>query len=418
MNRGSYYFETDEQKVQLFLNEFKSKADITASKLQEYFSSTPKYNKDNKIIGVNPPKYYTSDEFLLKKDILVNCKNDTETTFGLYIFNLFCLATPFGDIIPYFNKPFNPKNSDKVINDINSALISNKITGEQFAQYQDNFLFLSYKSTLYTPGMSLNMFKVNKKVKALKEKLLKENPDIIKNNDYIAYNNKIEKPLLELAKEELKNDPSCVWYERGGKPKFTNVYKNNAIGIGAIHDPVTDSFKIEPNSFMEGIPREKLNVFANMLIGAAYSRAVATQDGGAKTKYIYAAMQSVILADKGTDCKSHKYEKKIITVSNVKANLGRYIVNRDDKTLEQLTFENMNKYIGKEVEMRSVLYCFHEKNYCNICAGEYLYDIGLKNAGNTSSNMSSRMMNMALKQMHSSTLVLVKLEPFKYITKI
>ena len=67
--------------------------------------------------------------------------------------------------------------------------------------------------------------------------------------------------------------------------------------------------------------------------------------------------------------------------------------------------------------MRTNLFC-RDEDFCNVCAGDYFYDIGVHNIGNTSTKSSSTMMNKSLKAMHDVSMDVVTINPFDYITKI
>jgi hypothetical protein len=415
-----YYLEKDQARIDAFLEAFKTPEDVKASTLQRFFSHNPKKDSNGKIVGVTEPLYYTSDEFLLPKGTLINQKEAIETTYGLYIFNLKCISPVFKEIIPYVNYALDDKNLKDLLQQVASLLTVNKITGEQFAEFQNNFYFLSYKATLYLPGTNLDMIRPNPKVIAYKKKLLKENAEFLDPSkpDYAEqFIIRIENPLLDYAKEILKDNPGYLLYKRGGKPKFGNVYKNIAIGVGPIYDPINDKFSLQTEALNEGLPNEMTNIFANILVASSYFRAIATADGGTKTKYIFSAMQSVVFDKKDSDCHTKLYDLRLLTEGNIKDNLYRFIIDDTKKALIRLNPENAKEYIGKVVKLRSPLYCKNPK-YCNICSGDYLFELGIKNVGNTATKISSTLMNKALKNMHDVTLKTSNIDIFKYILNV
>ena len=416
-NPAGFVLLTDQQYIQLFLDTFKTPKDITYSKLNEYFGH--KLEKENgKIKKVLPPLFFTSDEFILKKGTLPNVKSDIQTSIGLYIFNLFCTSYIFPEnTVEYFNPKdgITPDNMEKLMGTIVDFLIENKITGEHFAKFQTNTAWLGYKGTIWNPGQSFEFAKINPEVAKAKPKLLEEWHKVVDNgaDPVTTYIKMVEQPLMKIAKESLKNNEAWPIYARGGKPKFGNVYKNCTLSMGPVYDPITGSYKIADSSFMEGIDNNLVPTFANIQIEAAYSRAVATQDGGAKTKQIFAAFQSVKLDPKrGSDCGSTRYIPKKITKKNFDKIYLRYFL--DDGKLIKLTKENFPKYEGKTVMMRSPLFC-RNNDYCNICAGDYFYELGLENIGNSATRLSSTLMNKALKAMHDISVNADLIDPFGYM---
>jgi hypothetical protein len=415
--RDKYYFETDDNKINTFLEAFKTPKDITGSNLNKYFSQKSTINYDKGKVEYTPPLYYSADEFLLKKDTLPNVKKDIQTSYGLYIFNLFVIVAAFNDIIDYINEPMTKKRLSNLLQQISDYFIQDKITGEQFTVFQTNLYFLAYKSTIFTVGASPNMVKPNKNVMIMKEKLIKENKDIIDRQDHIGYINKIEKPLMEYAVQQIKNDPSYIIYLSGYKPDFKNVYKECNINMGASYNPTTQKYQIITSSLNEGIPNEDLAKEASIIISGFYSRNVATQEGGGKTKLLFSAMQNAILDNKGTDCKTTFTLKVLITPENKKKYLYRYIVDKANKQYIRLNYENIDYYMGKTVEMRSVVFC-QTPHYCNICAGDYLYELGIKNIGLVTGRISGVFMGKALKSFHDASLDTIRVDPFKYMTTI
>jgi hypothetical protein len=77
---------------------------------------------------------------------------------------------------------------------------------------------------------------------------------------------------------------------------------------------------------------------------------------------------------------------------------------------------NIDKFVGKEVEMRSPLYCKSDQ-ICNKCAGELYHKIGIKNAGLLASTMSGSLMNLSLKKTHDQTIRFNKIDVTDYIKK-
>ena len=80
--------------------------------------------------------------------------------------------------------------------------------------------------------------------------------------------------------------------------------------------------------------------------------------------------------------------------------------------LEEITSDNMDKLIGKTVNMRYSSLCERSKEGCSCenCAGTLFRRAGIENAGLTSMVMMSSVKNKAMKAFHDSTLSLVSLD--------
>lgn len=418
-NPTGFVLLTDQEYIQSLLNTFKTYEDVTMQKLQEYFGHRITKTGENTIGRVDPPVYFTTDEFILKKGTLESVKSDIQTSIGLYIFNLYVLNSVFKDRLNYYNPEdgLTKKNVEKLLQIVVDLLIDNKITGEEFGTFQTRFEWLGYRGTIWTPGQSFEFAKVNPDVAKAKPELLRKwKEEVAAGKDPVStYVIMVEQPLLKIAENSLKNNESWPIYARGGKPQFGNMYKNCTVTMGPVFDPITGTYKIAEHSFMEGIDNTLLPLFANIQIDASYNRAVATQDGGAKTKQIFAAMQSVSLnPNRKSDCGSTMYLTKKIDKKNVSSIYLRYILDPETNELVRIDADNISKYDGKYVKMRSPLFCCGEK-YCNVCAGDYFYNLGLVNIGNATTRLSTKIMNSNLKAMHNISVKADLISPFKYM---
>jgi len=388
--------------------------DITKTTLLELFSNRITNDKnDPSKKKVENPFCHPDEVILIEKGYLPNVKEKTFTTIGRYIFNLFLISSIFNDYIPYINKTLTSKGIKDIQQMIVDGILDNKVTTDQFALFQNRLIWLNNFTELFVPGMSLRLLTPLPEVEKRKKELIEQYKDEIEKGNYVIVADKIEKELLELAKSILKDDPSWAIYALGGKPSFGNNYKNTQVMVGPMTDLVNGGFKISVNSLSEGIPKEQYDVYSNMLIMGSYSRGVSTQDGGAKTKELFAAMQSEILDDPGSDCKTTLVKKILITPNNYRKLLYRYIVD-DDGTYIELTSDVIKKYFNKVVNLRSPLFCASKK-ICNICAGNLFYKLNIRNIGLTETKITSTLLNMSLKKMHDSTVKATEIDPFKYL---
>jgi len=388
--------------------------DITKTTLLELFSNKIVSDKnDPSKKKVENPFCHPDEVILIDKGYLPNVKEKTFTTIGRYIFNLFLISSIFNDYIPYVNKTLTSKGIKDIQQMIVDGILDNKITTDQFALFQNRLVWLNNFTELFVPGMSLRLLTPLPEVEQRKKELIEKYKDEIEKGNYVVVADKIEKELLDLAKSILKDDPSWSIYALGGKPSFGNNYKNTQVMVGPMTDLVNGGFKVSVNSLSEGIPKEQYDVYSNMLIMGSYSRGVSTQDGGAKTKELFAAMQSEILDDPGSDCKTTLVKKILITPSNYRKLLYRYIVN-DDGTYTELTSDVIEQYFNKTVNLRSPLFCASKK-ICNICAGNLFYKLNIRNIGLTETKITSTLLNMSLKKMHDSTVKSAEIDPFKYL---
>ena len=121
------------------------------------------------------------------------------------------------------------------------------------------------------------------------------------------------------------------------------------------------------------------------------------------SKELLSSEQTEVLADKDTDCGSKRFIHITMTKSNYRDFMYRYI--KDGDELIMLNTNNIEKYIGKKVQMRSPMYCIgigKEKQLCNKCAGDFYYKLGKRNIGLFCSSISGTLSNLNLQKFHDN----------------
>ena len=68
---------------------------------------------------------------------------------------------------------------------------------------------------------------------------------------------------------------------------------------------------------------------------------------------------------------------------------------------ETLTMDNANKFLGKEVIIRSPMFC-KSNNICSVCAGRRFYIMGIKNIGLTTGRVTNTLLNASMKNFHNA----------------
>ena len=80
-----------------------------------------------------------------------------------------------------------------------------------------------------------------------------------------------------------------------------------------------------------------------------------------------------------------------------------YIV--DNGKLVELTSENKNKYLNKEVKIRFSAFCeSKDGHFCNKCAGNLFYRLGIDNVGSATPQIPSKIKNLLMKKFHDSVI--------------
>lgn len=170
-------------------------------------------------------RFNTYDTLIIPPNKVFN-KEKIKSTVGRYLFNLFILDYDLLKLIGYQNYTMN---IGKLTSQIDRLLLEDVITGQRYVEYLNKLDFLYGLSYFLSPSLTLDILSPTPKAQALKKELLEKNKEAINNNDYIKMG-EIEKAVLSVAEEEIKDIPDYEIYDSGaggGKGKaFNNSFKN------------------------------------------------------------------------------------------------------------------------------------------------------------------------------------------------
>lgn len=379
--------------------------DIKFSLLLSLFAD--KSNRTGRKVIVVPSRMQTSDEFILEKGEYFN-KERVNTNAGLFIYNKLIVERELANVLGYVNTPINSGALGKIEKKLSDALLTDRITVEAFVNYLNRTQWLAKQfHSVISGSFTMNTLKPSNKVIKERDKLLKENREKISQGDVIT-SVKIEKQLLEIADNELSDDHGLDLYKSGARGSFGNNFKNISVMKGSVFNPTTGKFDIVESNFMEGIRKEELSTYGNAIITGAYPKAIGTATSGYFSKQIIAALQAVTLDKKGSDCGSIGYLRVRIPEDRVEDYRYRYIAEGSKLTL--LDDNNIGNYVGKEVKLRSPMYCT-SKNLCRVCAGLMYEKLQIDNIGMTAARVSSTLLNLSMKKFHDSSAKLSKIKP-------
>ena len=352
-----------------------TKNDINAKLLREYFSAT---------IG-KEARFNTYDTMTLPIGRMYN-KEPIPTTIGRFIINLFCYPEKFIKKHGYINKTLNIDEIEGVDGKMADMLLYDELTAEEYCEHVNNTEWIAMNTAYFIcPTMDYDINKPIPEVMKRRDELFIEYQDAIQKGDTNA-SSKIEDELLALSKKYLKEKGNEGYdFFESGNFKFGNNYKKTSVFGSAVRDPFTQKISIIKSNYMEGVDKKEAPALASLTVLGGYSRGVATQGGGYETKKVNNCTQTIVLDEDGTDCGTQFYLKIVIEPSLKNLYIDRYIL--DSGKLVLTTKENISKYVGKEVLLRSPMYCKSDK-ICSRCAGKLFYRLGIKNAGLLTSTFS------------------------------
>ena len=387
----------DIEEIKKFLIEIKPE-DITAKLIESKFCN----HYDPETGKLVKPEVDFQTEFILKKGEYLN-KEDVKTNVGQFIVNkvLFGSCPKMQKVLGYVAKPFNKKVIEENETKLAQALMEEQIDTKEYKIYLNNiqwlgFTFNAHVSSSFTPKSTKILPSVLKRKKELYKQYEKE----IASGDVVTYT-KINDELLDMSKDELKNDVGMIIYDSGCKPKFGANYGVCFVAKSPSYNFADGTVDIPENSNSEGMTKNEIVAVGNSIIAGAYPKAVGTKVAGYETKKLFTCYQTVQMDRKGSDCKSKYYRTLLVTNKNFNAILNRYFL--DGNKLTKITSEIKSKVIGKTIKLRSPLYCCGDK-LCNMCAGDAPYIMNIENIGLVTSNIGGALLNFGMKGFHDSTI--------------
>ena len=382
-----------------------TKDDIDMNLLRNFFAIR---------MGQDEARFNTFDTFRLPKDRLYNSQS-IETTIGRYLWNFFVIPDQFLKKFEYRDAVFDKKTVGIFEKKLANMLLNDEINTEDYGHYLNCAEWITLGITYFiSPTMDYDMNIPIPEVIKRKEELFEKYAKEIKEGDPNAVS-MIEAELITLSRKLIKEKGNEGYdFFESGAFSFENNYKKTSIMGGIIENPYTGKLDVLKSNYMQGISQEEFPLFANSTITGGYARGVETQKAGYETKKINNAVQNVILDDATTDCGTTQYITTVIPAAMQSMFLYRYVLDGGKEVM--LDEKNMSKFIGREIKMRSAMYCKNPQ-ICNKCAGELYYKLGIKNAGLLASTMSGSLMNLALKKTHDQTIRFNKIHITDYITK-
>jgi hypothetical protein len=214
--------------------------------------------------------------------------------------------------------------------------------------------------------------------------------------------------------EVLKGDVGLDLYTSGARGSVGNNLKNINLMRGSIYNNSTGKFDIVKNSLMDMLDKDDFTAHVGGIVAGSFARGVGTQEGGYLTKQLIQVCSPEILGPKDSDCGSKGFIKVTLTNENANLYIYRYMINSNgDFTM--LTFDNIDKYIGKEVKIRSPQYCLglngNQHCICNKCAGDFYYKLGKKDIGLLSSKVATTLTQLGLQKFHQNLVKTKQIDP-------
>lgn len=306
----------------------------------------------------NTPLYGIKENVKVPPGKIPNITKETSSTYGRLLLNHLLLVAHFVDKIPYQNGNWL---SDKLINKVMDIVATDdNISSEEAHSFVNATQFITGLTQICVPSASEKSLSTDPKIKAKRKELLEKYKDTL---DDPATVSKIEQELIAMDKQWLKGDPSEGFYL--SSKSYNIVRKKAHVMYGGERDFLNENkMTLIPKSLDEGWDMDHLPEMINSLRDGAYSRGGATAIGGVKVKMFQQVFQNARISM--PDCGTNLGLRYSVTQLNHKFFIGRQLING-----KELTSENIKSFIGKDINIRSPMYCnAAQTDYCEICSGK------------------------------------------------
>ena len=324
------------------------------------------------------PLFAPGEKVHLKAHAVSNLHKDAEVTYGNLLVNFAGVIYPFGDKVEYQLGEITARGMESIIikrlkdtpMELTGPENQNKqrdpkfIYVDEYLKFCDAMFHLGGLATLFVPAGSKKAMTVDPDVIKLREKLIAENKDRLHDPAVIA---KIDAELVAHDKAWIKGD-EAEHFLLSGKA-YNIVRKKLFLQMGAeMGLDETQNVDYIPQSLNEGWDISKFPAMNNALRAGSFNRGAQTMLGGESVKWLLRASSNMMVTK--DDCGS-KLGNLFVIDKHTENWVGFSMVS--DAGLTKITDENVGEYLGKQVMLRSPMYCKLPKtDFCKVCVGDRL----------------------------------------------
>ena len=357
------------------------------------------------------PVYSKREIMKFKAGDFVGCTADGDAPYSWVLWHHIVVVYAFGDKIPFNPNPCRISDIEKIIAKRLTDNPSDRSVNEhdkiyvwELMKYTEALAgILSGLTQVFTPGTTRRSLVTDPKVRQVRERLLKENKDRLHDPATISM---IKSELQKVDREWIKGDDSEDYLI--GKKNFTVVRQKTLLMHGeesAFGDGT--SVNLIPTSLDEGLNLDNLPDYANSLREGSYNRGAQTAMGGEEVQYLIRVFQNHAIVEE--DCGSVLGLVRTVPVVNGRSFVGYYIIENGKSV--HLTEDNIGKYVGKKVILRSPQTCHTAgAGYCERCMGDANAKFP-KSLGTQASDVGSTLLYIFMKKAHGTALRTTRFDP-------
>jgi len=304
-----------------------------------------------------------------------NITTTIDTTFGNALVNSITIADVFGKKLPYLE--------GKVTVDRVETLIASRLRDtpvsidkredryiyvDEYLRYIDRLQYLASLSSVCVWSATRKNIVAPVGIQQYRDQLVKEYGDQLRDPSRLA---EFEKKLRDYDSEYLKGDPSDGVFITGKVKNIARKKMYLSIGNESSFTQTTTATPII-QSLEEGWPTDPTEYTAlmNGLRFGSFARGAETVNGGVTAKSLLRSLGSYTITM--DDCGSSLGLTRCFTDDDYELLIDRYIYEAGKLVLVE-SDSMARAYIGRDVIMRSPLYCQSKaESFCRYCVGEKL----------------------------------------------
>jgi hypothetical protein len=340
---------------------------IEGGKFFTLIDGAPEYIEGN----VEAPFSHMDDRFTLPDDFHPILKGKgLETTFGLLLFNVILFWEPFQGIAPYVNKGFTKKVIEGLLA---SVMVDNPKEGETVPEgkvavrdclkFTENCYFLEGLGAHFVKPGGIDTLTVSPAILKRKKELMEIHKHEL--SDPVVFTS-IAEELVEMDRKEMMSGPSKNFFIND---KFIHTARKRMFIVFGIEQGPDGNWVPLANSLDDGIDPEEIVTYVNTAVAGAYSRSMATGEGGSQVKEVLRLIGRSKVA--GTDCESVVGEPIVLTKKDARNWIGGYhVVNKKAVLIEEGMLDGL---MNKPIFVRVPQFCVTiDGDWCKTCLGEGL----------------------------------------------
>lgn len=292
---------------------------MTYTNFVSWFSKTT--NTVDKKSVVNDARFHVCDTLTLTHEEyhLVPKGEKIETTVGRLVYNKMMIESlGFDSFLSYNNDVMDKGGFKKFEGKVAEALQNDIIDTHQMMSYINtrDWFGLQFHTTI-TSSFTLATTKIPPSVKALKEKLLKENQKAIEAGD-VRVVEKIENELIDATMKELKDDIGMDLYTSGARGSVGNHLKNMYLMRGAVQNPYTKEYEIITNSLCDGLAKDDIATHSNVIVSGSFPKAVKEISAAYKPRELLEHRSNTAISSEDLKIIKLKSDNRYININVIK----------------------------------------------------------------------------------------------------